>query len=107
MERAAGSQCFEFHAAHVDSPLYYTPFNCVIALDPETGTALGVRPKITLDGEYGDGPGKSRASLLLDPFSCDRPACRRRIFEVTQDARLVALDVATRLAMRDFGEAGK
>jgi len=100
---------FESTPLMVDSTLYLTtPFNRVIALDPETGAQRwAYDPKITLDGEYGDGLVNRGVSTWLDPFRATAQPCRRRIFEVTQDARLVAIDVATGSPCADFGEAGQ
>jgi len=87
---------FETTPLFVDGTLYLTtPFNRVIALDPETGTQRwAYDPKIELNGDYGDGLVNRGAATWLDSVSSSRQPCRRRIFEATQDARLVAIDAA-------------
>jgi len=100
---------FESTPLMVDSTLYLTtPFNRVIALDPETGTQRwAYDPKIALDGDYGDGLVNRGVSTWLDPARAAGQPCRRRIFEVTQDARLVVIDAATGSPCADFGKAGQ
>jgi quinoprotein glucose dehydrogenase len=100
---------FESTPLMVDSTLYVTtPFNRVIALDPETGAQRwAYDPKIALDGDYGDGLVNRGVSTWLDAARPAGQPCRRRIFEVTQDARLVAIDAATGSACDDFGKAGQ
>jgi quinoprotein glucose dehydrogenase len=100
---------FESTPLMVDSTLYLTtPFNRVIALDPETGAQRwAYDPKIALDGDYGDGLVNRGVSTWLDPLRATAEPCRRRIFEVTQDARLVAIDAATGSPCPDFGKTGQ
>jgi len=100
---------FESTPIFVDGILYLTtPFNRVIALDPVTGKQLwSYDPKIDLTLEYGDGFVNRGATTWLDPtVASDRP-CKRRIFEATLDARLIALDAATGTLCSDFGTAGQ
>jgi membrane-bound PQQ-dependent dehydrogenase (glucose/quinate/shikimate family) len=93
----------------VDATLYLTtPFNRVIALDPATGAQRwAYDPKIALDGDYGDGLVNRGVSTWLDPLRAPGQPCHRRIFEATQDARLVAIDAATGSPCADFGKAGQ
>ena len=100
---------FESTPLMVDGALYLTtPFNRVIALDPETGAQRWTYdPKIDLDGDYGDGLVNRGVATWLDAGRASGQPCRRRIFESTQDARLVAIDAATGLACGDFGKAGQ
>src|SRR5216684_2286941 len=100
---------FESTPLMVDSTLYLTtPFNRVIALDPETGAQRwAYDPKIALDGDYGDGLVNRGVATWLDPLRATTQPCRRRIFEVTQDARLVAIDAATGAPCADFGKTGQ
>src|SRR6266576_2410348 len=100
---------FESTPLMVESTLYVTtPFNRVIALDPETGVQRwAYDPKIFLDGDYGDGLVNRGVSTWLDAARPAAQPCRRRIFEVTQDARLVAIDAATGSACADFGKTGQ
>lgn len=93
----------------VDGLLYLTTaFNRVIALDPATGKQKwAYDPMLDRDGDYGDGLVNRGASAWLDPSRSGKDACRRRIFEATQDARLIALDAATGKPCPDFGSGGQ
>ena len=100
---------FESTPLMVDGTLYLTtPFNRVIALDPEAGTQRwAYDPKIDLDGDYGDGLVNRGAATWLDSARPSGQPCRRRIFESTQDARLVAVDAANGAPCADFGKSGQ
>src|ERR1700730_17070525 len=100
---------FESTPILVDETLYFTtPFNRVIALDPETGKQRwAYDPKIDLDGDYGDGLVNRGVATWLDLTRGEGQPCRRRIFESTQDARQVALDAANGAPCKDFGKAGQ
>ena len=100
---------FETTPLLVDGTLYLTtPFNRVIALDPETGAQRwAYDPKIELDGDYGDGLVNRGAATWLDSARSGGKPCRRRIFESTQDARLVAVDAANGSPCADFGKGGQ
>jgi quinoprotein glucose dehydrogenase len=100
---------FETTPLMVEGTLYLTtPFNRVIALDPKTGTQRwAYDPKIDLDGDYGDGLVNRGVSTWLDPTRAAGQPCRRRIFEATQDARLVALDAANGSLCSDFGKGAQ
>jgi quinoprotein glucose dehydrogenase len=100
---------FETTPLLVDGTLYLTsPFNRVIALDPLTGAQRwAYDPKIDLDGDYGDGLVNRGVATWLDSTRGDGEPCRRRIFESTQDARLVAIDAASGAPCADFGKAGQ
>lgn len=93
----------------VDGTLYLTtPFNRVFAVNPETGKQLWVYdPMIELDGDYGDGLINRGVATWLDPSRAKGRRCRRRIFESTLDARLIALDSATGNPCMDFGNRGQ
>ncbi|HEY4742956.1 MAG TPA: pyrroloquinoline quinone-dependent dehydrogenase [Candidatus Acidoferrales bacterium] len=93
----------------VDGTLYLTTaFNRVFALDPETGKQRWVYdPMIELAGEYGDGLINRGVSAWLDSARARTKPCRRRIFEATLDARLIALDGATGEPCMDFGNRGQ
>jgi quinoprotein glucose dehydrogenase len=105
---------FETTPILVDGTLYLsTPFNRVIALDPETGAQRwAYDPKIDFSLDYGDGLINRGVAAWLEP---ERPAeksdssrkPRRRIFESTLDARLIALDAATGKPCTDFGQHGQ
>lgn len=100
---------FETTPLLVDGTLYFsTPFNRVIALDPATGARRwAYDPKIDLDGDYGDGLVNRGVATWLDPSRGPAQPCHRRIFEATQDARLVALDAASGTPCADFGKGGQ
>src|ERR1700680_80713 len=100
---------FESTPILVDETLYFTtPFNRVIALDPETGKQRwAYDPKIDLDGDYGDGLVNRGVATWLDLTRDKGQPCQRRIFESTQDARLVALDAVSGTPCADFGKAGQ
>src|SRR5215475_11250677 len=100
---------FETTPLLVDGTLYLTtPFNRVIALDPETGKQLwAYDPKIDLDGDYGDGLVNRGVATWLDSTRGKGQACRRRIFESTQDARLLAIDALSGAPCLDFGRGGQ
>src|SRR5499425_2398505 len=85
---------FETTPLLVDGTLYLTtPFNRIIALDPETGTQRwAYDPKIDL---YGDCLINRGVGTWLDSTRAKDKPCHRRIFESTQDSRLVAVDAAT------------
>jgi membrane-bound PQQ-dependent dehydrogenase (glucose/quinate/shikimate family) len=100
---------FETTPILVDGTLYFTtPFNRVIALDPETGKQRwAYDPKIDLYGDYGDGLVNRGVATWLDLTRDKGQSCRRRIFESTQDARLVAIDALSGAPCLDFGQAGQ
>jgi quinoprotein glucose dehydrogenase len=100
---------FETTPLLIDGTLYLTtPFNRVIALDPRTGVQRwSFDPKIDLDGDYGDGLVNRGVATWLDGTRAEGQPCRRRVFESTLDARLVALDAANGAPCKDFGKAGQ
>ena len=102
---------FESTPIMVDGTLYLTtPFNRVIALDPVTGKQRwAFDPQIDQHWQSGDGLVNRGVATWLDQDEkppSGRP-CRRRIFEATIDARLVAIDAATGNACPDFGNKGE
>src|SRR5262249_27350246 len=100
---------FETTPIMVDGTLYLTtPFNRVIALDPETGVQRwAYDPKVDLTWGYGDGLINRGVATWIDPARPVGKPCHRRIFEATLDARLVALDAATGNPCSDFGRDGQ
>jgi len=96
---------FETTPILVDGTLFFTTaFNRVIALDPETGKQRwAYDPKIDQTLDYGDGLVNRGVATWLDPTRSANQACRRRIYEATQDARLISLDAATGKPCSDFG----
>ncbi|MGH9581510.1 MAG: PQQ-binding-like beta-propeller repeat protein, partial [Bryobacteraceae bacterium] len=104
-ERRSG---FEATPIFVDGTLYLTTgFSRVIALDPRTGTQRwAFDPKMDLTLPYGDGLINRGVAAWVDAQRAPNAPCHRRIFEATDDARLIALDAATGKACEDFGKAG-
>ena len=105
---------FETTPILVDGKLFLTtPFNRVIALEPETGKQIwSYDPKTALTWNYGDGLINRGVSTWPGPPSSDSLAsgsqqAERRVFEATLDARLVALDARTGVPCRDFGNHGQ
>lgn len=100
---------FETTPILVDRTLYLsTPFNRVIALDPETGAERwAFDPKIDPTWDYGDGLVNRGVATWLDSSAPAARPCRRRIYESTVDARLIALDAATGAPCSDFGKNGE
>jgi quinoprotein glucose dehydrogenase len=100
---------FETTPLVIDGTLYLTtPFNRVIALDPETGAERWTfDPHVDLRGEYGDGLINRGLAAWLDSSPRAGQTCRRRLYEATLDARLIALDAATGAPCGEFGERGQ
>lgn len=100
---------FETTPILVDGKLFLTtPFNRVIALDPATGKQLwAYDPKIDQSLDYGDGLINRGVTTWLDPIRGVAAVCRRRVFESTLDARLIALDAVTGKPCVDFGSSGQ
>jgi quinoprotein glucose dehydrogenase len=101
---------FETTPILIDRTLYLTtPFNRVIALDPETGKQRwAYDPKTALSWNYGDGLINRGVAIWPVPGSDGGgESIRRRIFEATLDARLIALDAATGVPCSDFGAGGQ
>ena len=99
---------FEATPLMVDGTLFFsTPYNRVIALDPETGTERWTYdPKIDRERRFAILTSRG-VSTWLDADARADHACRRRIFVGTVDARLIALDAATGLPCADFGRNGQ
>jgi quinoprotein glucose dehydrogenase len=93
----------------IDDTLYLTSgFNRIFAVDAETGKQRWVYdPMIELAGNYGDGLINRGVAAWIDPSRSKDKPCRRRIFEATLDARLIALDAATGEPCMDFGNRGQ
>jgi len=100
---------FETTPILAEGTLYFsTPFNRVIALDPAAGRQRwAYDPKIDPTWDYGDGLVNRGVATWVDPAQPPSAACRRRIFEETVDARLIALDAATGAPCVDFGQNGQ
>ena len=104
--RNAGKAAFEATPIFVDGTLYLiTPFNRVIALDPETGKERwGYDPKIDLSKSYSEITSRGVSTWVDTKASA---ASRRRIYFATIDARLIALDATTGEVAKDFGQDGQ
>lgn len=92
----------------VDGTLYLcTPYNRVVALDPETGEERWTfDPEIELDGRYANQLVCRGVSFWRDRRAPAGAPCGRRIFTATNDARLIALDAGTGVPCAGFGAAG-
>ena len=103
------TSAFELTPLLVDGTLFAcTPFNRVLALDPETGAKRwGFDPGLDLTANYANQFVCRGVATWLDPDRAAGEPCRRRIFTATNDARLFALDAATGARCADFGEAGE
>jgi quinoprotein glucose dehydrogenase len=101
------TSAFEATPIVVDGALYVcTPFNRVLALDPETGAERwSFDPKIDLRGRYSNQLVCRGVAHWRDPARATGP-CAARIFTATNAARLHALDAATGLPCGDFGASG-
>ncbi|MGH7507757.1 MAG: PQQ-binding-like beta-propeller repeat protein, partial [Longimicrobiales bacterium] len=99
---------FEATPIVVWETLYFsTPFNRVIALDPETGKERWVfDPGVDLTADYSEDLISRGVSAWEDPDATAGAPCARRIFLGAMDARLFALDAATGRPCDGFGEAG-
>ncbi len=91
----------------VDGTMYIgTPLGKVIALDPATGKERW-RYDSHVDPQRGYGDFVNRGvSTWLDERATQGTPCRRRIYIGTIDARLIALDAASGVRCRDFGDSG-
>ncbi len=100
--RTASKAAFEATPILVDGTLYLsTPFNRVIALNPETGKEKWTYdPKVDLTKGYSEVTSRGVSTWV------DRSK-RRRIYMATIDARLIALDGASGELCKDFGQDGQ
>ena len=96
---------FEGTPIVVDGRLIFTtPFNRVIALEPETGAKLWTfNPEIDLGAFYANMIINRGVGYWRGP---EPGRCANRVFLATLDARLIALDGTTGLPCREFGEDG-
>jgi quinoprotein glucose dehydrogenase len=103
-----GESAFEATPILAEGGLFFcTPFNRVVALDPETGAERWTHdPELDLSVDY------------ANQFTCRGVshwrgarhaggACASRIFTATNESRLLALDAATGELCADFGDAGQ
>lgn len=98
---------FEATPVLVDGKLFLsTPYNHVIALDPQNGTRLWeYNPGVNLDRNYSEVSSRG-VSAWRDPHAKPETPCSLRIFIGTLDARLIALDGETGKPCMDFGANG-
>ena len=83
-----------------------TPYNRVIALDPESGDEIwSYDPSIDLKGTYGNQLVCRGVSPWQDP-SRSGERCALTIFTATNDARLIAIDGETGKPCEGFGQRG-
>jgi quinoprotein glucose dehydrogenase len=99
---------FETTPILVDGKLFLsTPFDQVIALNPETGAKMWEFDPV-LELPYGASEVTSRGvAAWRDPAAKRGQACALRIFIGTLDARLIALDGGTGRPCTDFGTGGE
>ena len=100
---------FEATPLFVDGTLYVvSPFNRIIALDPETGhEKWAFDPKLDRIGYYGDAFTCRGLATWVDPERQPGEMCRRSIYVATLDGRLVAVDSAGRGPCPAFGTNGQ
>jgi quinoprotein glucose dehydrogenase len=85
-----------------------TPFNRVLALEPETGKEKwNFDPKIDLHTHYSEGLVNRGVTFWSEADGPDGGPCHQRIFLATIDARLFALDALTGHPCADFGAGGQ
>ena len=86
--------------------VYCTPFNRVIALDPQNGRQRWVHdPRVPLNSQR---PYRCRGVAYTQLPQADMAAaCRHRIYTVTVDRRLIALDARDGKPCAGFGSRGE
>jgi len=103
-----GHIAFEATPLMVDGTLFLsTPYDRVIALDPETGVERWTYdPEVNRARRFAIVTSRG-VSTWLDPAAAPGSPCRRRIFVATIDARLIALDAAGGMPCASFGRDGQ
>jgi quinoprotein glucose dehydrogenase len=98
---------FETTPILFDNKLYLsTPYNHVIALDPQTGTKLWeYDPRVNLQKNYSEVSSRG-VSAWQDMKGKSTGPCRIRIVFGTLDGRLIAVDGKTGKPCQDFGSNG-
>ncbi len=85
-----------------------TPFNRIVALDPETGKEKWVfDPKLDRIGYYGNDFTCRGLATWSNPDLKPGDACRRTLYEATLDSRLIAVDAKSGTACAAFGKGGE
>ena len=99
---------FEATPIFVDGTLFVsTPLGDVLALDPENGSERWrFDAHLSLDASYGDFANRG-VSTWVDGKLSRGATCRRRVFVVPVDARLIALDSRTGKPCEGFGSHGE
>jgi quinoprotein glucose dehydrogenase len=107
--RGRRASAFETTPIVADGTMYFsTPFNRVVALDPESGKERwSFDPKIDLRAPYSEGLINRGVTLWTDRAGAESDHCARRIFLATIDARLFALDAASGQPCASFGVNGQ
>ena len=102
------TSAFEATPLLINEVLYVsTPFNRVIALDPQTGGEKWVfDPKIDLTANYANQL-TSRGVAYWCDSSNSQDSSAGRIFAATNDARLFAIDADTGQRCSEFGDNGE
>lgn len=97
---------FQATPLFVNNALYLnTPFNRIIALDPETGTARWTYdPQVKTDSNYSE---VTSRGVAYWSDSRGRGLCSKRVIEGTIDARLIAVDADTGKPCAGFGNDGQ
>jgi quinoprotein glucose dehydrogenase len=100
---------FEATPLFVDGTLYVvSPFNRIIALDPETGhEKWAFDPKIDRIGYYGNYFTCRGLASWVDAQRQPGETCRRSIYVATLDGRLIAIDGASGQPCPQFGTNGE
>src|SRR3984893_1825311 len=99
---------FEATPILVDNKLFLsTPYNVVIALDPQTGAKLWeYDPHVDLKQNYSEVASRG-VSAWQDSKVASGQRCRLRIFFGTLDGLLIALDAESGKPCVDFGSKGE
>jgi quinoprotein glucose dehydrogenase len=91
-----------------DSLVFCSPFNEVIALDPGTGAQKWrFDPKVSNEQRPANRYVCRGIAYWVDDQAAEGSACRSRIFEGTNDARVIALDARTGMPCGGFGNDGE
>ncbi len=92
----------------INNTLYVpSPFNKIIALDPETGVERWkYDPEIDLTGNYANQL-ICRGLSFWETTDCQEKNCAQRIFMATNDARLISVDPKTGKPDLKFGIEGE
>jgi quinoprotein glucose dehydrogenase len=100
---------FEATPLFVEGTLIFcSPFNEVIALDPESGMQKWrFDPKISADLRPANRYTCRGVAFWKDEQAAQGSACRSRIFMGTNDARVIGLDARTGAPCADFGAQGE